>query len=154
MIKAGIQKAKGLFVSTSNDNVNLVICLSARQFNKNIKIVSICTNYFNTDKMKLAGADNVISPNYIGGLRMVSEILKPDVTDFLDTMQNYKNNKIRFEQIDLYDRYNNKKIKDLRIDEFKNTIFTALKRNNKWLFNTDNDLQIESKDVLIIMTTP
>jgi len=75
LIKAGIQKAKGLFVSTSNDNVNLVICLSARQFNKNIKIVSICTNYFNTDKMKLAGADNVISPNYIGGLRMVSEML-------------------------------------------------------------------------------
>ena len=104
--------------------------------------------------MKLAGADNVISPNYIGGLRMVSEMLKPDVTDFLDTMQNYKNNKIRFEQIDLYDRYNNKKIKDLRIDELKNTIFTALKRNNKWLFNTDDDLQIESKDVLIIMTTP
>ncbi|MCY7363597.1 MAG: TrkA C-terminal domain-containing protein [Ignavibacteria bacterium] len=69
-------------------------------------------------------------------------------------MQNYKNNKIRFEQIDLYDRYNNKKIKDLRIDELKNTIFTALKRNNKWLFNTDDDLQIESKDVLIIMTTP
>ncbi len=154
LLKAGIKNAKGLFVATSDDNTNLVICLSARQLNKNIKIVSLCINHNNSDKMKLAGADNVVSPNYIGGLRMASEMLKPDVTVFLDTMQKYKNKKIRIEQIELSDRFKNKKLGELRLGSFSDTLLIALMRKDEWIFKPDDNLEIENEDVLIVMTTP
>ena len=154
LLKAGIMNASGLFVSTSDDNTNLVICLSARQLNPGLKIVSLCMNHNNSDKMKLAGANNVISPNYIGGLRMASEMLRPSVTNFLDTLQKYKNKKLRIEQIELKDKFSNKKLIDLRLEDFKNTLVIALMKNDEWIFKPDDDIDIETDDVLIVMTTP
>lgn len=154
LLKAGIMNAGGLFVSTSDDNTNLVICLSARQLNPGIKIVSLCMNHNNSDKMKLAGANNVISPNYIGGLRMASEMLRPSVTNFLDTLQKYKNKKLRIEQIDLKDKFADKKLIDLRLEDFKNTLVIALMKNDEWIFKPEDDIDIEIDDVLIVMTTP
>ncbi len=154
LLKAGIMNAGGLFVSTSDDNTNLVICLSARQLNPGLKIVSLCMNHNNSDKMKLAGANNVISPNYIGGLRMASEMLRPSVTDFLDTLQKYKNKKLRIEQIDLKDKFSDKKLIDLRLEDFKNTLVIALMKNDEWIFKPEDDIDIEADDVLIVMTTP
>lgn len=154
LLKAGIMNASGLFVSTSDDNTNLVICLSARQLNPGLKIVSLCMNHNNSDKMKLAGANNVISPNYIGGLRMASEMLRPSVTSFLDTLQKYKNKKLRIEQIELKDKFSDKKLIDLRLEDFKNTLVIALMKNDEWIFKPEDDLEIEVNDVLIVMTTP
>jgi len=154
LLKAGIMNAGGLFVSTSDDNTNLVICLSARQLNPGLKIVSLCMNHNNSDKMKLAGANNVISPNYIGGLRMASEMLRPSVTNFLDTLQKYKNKKLRIEQIDLKDKFADKKLIDLRLEDFKNTLVIALMKNDEWIFKPEDDIDIEIDDVLIVMTTP
>ena len=154
LLKAGIMNAGGLFVSTSDDNTNLVICLSARQLNPGIKIVSLCMNHNNSDKMKLAGANNVISPNYIGGLRMASEMLRPSVTNFLDTLQKYKNKKLRIEQIDLKDKFSDKKLIDLRLEDFKNTLVIALMKDDEWIFKPEDDIDIEADDVLIVMTTP
>lgn len=154
LLNAGIKNASGLFVATSDDNTNLVICLSARQLNPGIKIVSLCMNHNNSDKMKLAGADNVVSPNYIGGLRMASEMLRPTVTSFLDTMLKYKNKKLRIEQIDLKDKFKDKKLIDLRLEHFRNTLVIALMKDDEWIFKPEDNIEIEENDVLIVMTTP
>lgn len=154
LLKAGIMNASGLFVSTSDDNTNLVICLSARQLNPGLKIVALCMNHNNSDKMKLAGANNVISPNYIGGLRMASEMLRPSVTNFLDILQKYKNKKLRIEQIDLKDKFSDKKLIDLRLEDFKNTLVIALMKDDEWIFKPEDNIEIEENDVLIVMTTP
>ena len=111
-------------------------------------------NHNNSDKMKLAGANNVISPNYIGGLRMASEMLRPSVTNFLDTLQKYKNKKLRIEQIDLKDKFSDKKLIDLRLEDFKNTLVIALMKDDEWIFKPEDDIDIEIDDVLIVMTTP
>jgi voltage-gated potassium channel len=70
--KAGIEKARGLFAVTEDDNQNLVISLTARHLNSKLKIVSRCIDLEHAEKMKKAGADSVISPNFIGGLRIAT----------------------------------------------------------------------------------
>ena len=85
---------------------------------------------------------------------MASEMLRPSVTNFLDTLQKYKNKKLRIEQIDLKDKFADKKLIDLRLEDFKNTLVIALMKNDEWIFKPEDDIDIEIDDVLIVMTTP
>ncbi len=86
LLKAGIMRARGLFAVTGDDNQNLVITLTAKQLNPQIRVVSRCNDIRNTEKMRKAGADAVVSPSLIGGLRMASEIIRPAVVSFLDIL--------------------------------------------------------------------
>ncbi len=51
------------------------------------------------DKLKRAGADSVVSPNFIGGMRMVSEMVRPAVVRFLDEMLRDKQTAMRIEEV-------------------------------------------------------
>ncbi|NND63872.1 MAG: potassium channel family protein, partial [Flavobacteriaceae bacterium] len=58
--KAGIKNASTLICALPSDADNLFVVLSARQINKNLKIISRATEETSNHKLKLAGADNVI----------------------------------------------------------------------------------------------
>jgi len=154
LVKTGIGRAKGLFAATNQDNLNLVISLSARRLNPDIKIVSLCVNHSNMDKIKLAGADIVVSANYIGGLRMASEMVRPTVTSFLDEMMRDKNKNLRIEQVDLNSSLAGKNIGDLKVNSLKDTLLIALKTDGLWVFKPEDNIEIKSGDSLIVMTTP
>src|SRR5207248_7519198 len=74
--QAGITRAKGLIAALSVDKDNLVITVMVRQKSPNIRIVARCTDLKYADKMSKAGANSVVSPNRIGGLRLASEVLR------------------------------------------------------------------------------
>jgi len=154
LTRAGVKKAKGLFASTNNDNLNLVICLSARRLNGNLKIVSLCINHDNIAKIKMAGADTVVSPNFIGGLRMASEMLRPTVTDFLDSMLRDKNKNLRLEQIDFNSKFEGKHFSEIDISDFKDTLPIAVKSNDEWIYKPGDNYELKSGDSLIVLTTP
>lgn len=80
--KAGIERAQGLFAVTGDDNQNLVICLTAKQLNPKVKVVSRCRQVENIGKMEKVGADSVVSTASIGGLRMASVMVRPSVVSF------------------------------------------------------------------------
>lgn len=152
--KAGIKKAKGIFASTTNDNTNIVICLSARRLNPKLNIVSLCNSHSNSEKLKAAGADQFVSPNYIGGLRMASEMLRPTVTAFLDVMLLDKDKNLRFEQIDITKSQEGKMIGELKLNEFKDSLLIGLKSDNELVFKPADEYVIKAGDSLVIMTTP
>lgn len=100
LLEAGIAKARGLAACLSEDKANLFVTVSARQLNKDLRIVS--QNIETNVRMKLikAGADAAVSPNFIGGLRLVSELVRPSVTTFLDSMLRDSSGKnIRFAEV-------------------------------------------------------
>jgi voltage-gated potassium channel len=100
LLAAGIEKARGLAACLSEDKANLFVTVSARQLSKDLRIVSqnIETNV--RTKMIKAGADSAVSPNFIGGLRLVSELIRPSVTTFLDSMLRDKTGlNIRFAEV-------------------------------------------------------
>ncbi|MGB0950305.1 MAG: potassium channel family protein, partial [Marinirhabdus sp.] len=69
-----------------SDADNLFIVLSARQINPDLKIISRATEENSLKKMKLAGADNVILPDKIGGDHMANLVVTPDLVEFLDNL--------------------------------------------------------------------
>ncbi len=84
--KAGIERASCLICALPSDADNLFIVLSARQINPKLKIISRASEETSRKKLKLAGADNVIMPDLIGGDHMASLVVVPDLVEFLDNL--------------------------------------------------------------------
>ncbi len=103
MLQMNIPSARGLVAALSSDKDNLYLTVSARQDNPTIRIVARCAEMSHVDKLKKAGADAVVSPNYIGGLRLVSEMIRPSVVKFLDEMMRDKRAAYRIEEVTLGD---------------------------------------------------
>ena len=83
---AGIQRAECLISALPNDSDNVFVVLSARQMNKTIRIISRASNESSYSKLKLAGANNVILPDKIGGDHMASLVVVPDLLEFIDNL--------------------------------------------------------------------
>src|SRR4029079_18766926 len=86
MAQTGLDRARGLVAALSSDKDNLYLTVSGRQTNPNARIVARCAELTHVDKIKRSGADAVVSPNYIGGMRLFCELLRPAVVRFLDDM--------------------------------------------------------------------
>lgn len=100
LISAGIKEAQGLITTLPEDKDNLFVTLTAKQLNPGLRIVSKSVEEHTIKKMKIAGADSVVMPNAIGGLRMVSELIRPAAVSFLDKMlRTQKGKSYRIEEI-------------------------------------------------------
>ena len=86
LLQAGIERARGLLACLPEDKDNLFITLSARVLNPDLRIASKGVDAHVRKKMVIAGANAVVSPTAIGGLRLVSELLRPATVSFLDGM--------------------------------------------------------------------
>jgi len=86
LIEAGVERAAGLVAVTSTDEDNVFITLSARALNPDLFIVARSDGKEAEGKLLRAGADRVISPYVIGGRRMAHALLRPALTDFLESV--------------------------------------------------------------------
>jgi len=118
LIKAGILRAKAIITTLPVDADNLFIVLSARNLNKNLTIISRASEDNSDTKLKIAGANNVIMPDKVGGAHMASLVMKPDVMEFIDHITAEGGDNISLEEISferIPDELKNKTLKDLEI---------------------------------------
>jgi voltage-gated potassium channel len=99
--RARIEVARGLVTTMPEDKDNLFVILTARGMNPKLRIVSRAIADESHEKLRKAGADAVVSANRIGGLRMASEIVRPNVVSFLDVMLRGSKVSIRFEEAEV-----------------------------------------------------
>ena len=98
--QACIRDAYGIFPVLSGEKDNLYITMAARQFNPRIRIVSRTADVFNIGKKLFkGGASSVVSPNLLGGLRLVSEIARPHATAFLDGLLHYSKLQLQIAEV-------------------------------------------------------
>ena len=154
LLAAGILNALGLFAVTHDDNINLVVCLSARQLNPGVRIVARCGNTNNIEKLHKAGADAVISPSYIGGLRMASEMIRPTAVSFLDMMLRDSKNNLRVEEALVPATFSGKPLTALGLKRFPGVLLLAIKNDIDWVYNPPEDYLIKQGNILVFMTTP
>lgn len=152
LIAAGILRAKGVFAVAHEDSSNLVISLSAKQLKPNARVVARCHDLKNADKTRRAGADEVVSPDFSGGLRIVSAMVRPNVMSFLDEMLK-SNSNLRMEEIKIPQEMNNQPLSALYHDNTAAMVL-AIQRQNTWQFNPPANHLLQEKDVLMVMTTP
>ncbi|MBF2003462.1 MAG: potassium channel protein [Synechococcales cyanobacterium C42_A2020_086] len=84
LLTAGIQRAKTLATVLPDDAVNVFITLTARGLNPNLMIVARGEMPSTEKKLRLAGADHVVSPANISGMRIATLITHPNTIEFLD----------------------------------------------------------------------
>lgn len=157
LLTARIDTAAGLFVATGHDKDNLVITMSARQLNRNLRIVTRCSDAKNHEKLVRAGADSVVSANSIGGLRMASEMIRPTVVSFLDLMLRDQEENLRVEEVTVPEgsRIAGKTVGQLELRSVADVLLLAIKQtNDRWTYNPRDDFEIASGMTLILMGSP
>lgn len=155
--KAGIREAKGLFATTNSDNDNIVIALTAKQLNPQLRVICRCNDTKNTDKIKRAGADAVVALNYIGGLRMAAEMIRPHATDFIESMLRDREHPLRVEEVSVPEDspYLGKRIEDLELANMGNLLLLAIRKGEgEWVYNPPAALVLEKDMRLIVLATP
>jgi len=96
---AGVKAAAGVVCAMENDRDNLVLAMTSRMHNPKIRIVAKCHDIKLSQRIRNAGADAVVSPQFIGGMRLVSEMVRPTVVSFLDLMLRDKEKGMRVEEV-------------------------------------------------------
>lgn len=84
---ACIKNAKAVITCLPADAENIYVVLAAREFKSDMIIVSRASYQSAVSKLRMAGANNVIMPDSIGGSHMASLIANPDVMEFLDIIR-------------------------------------------------------------------
>ena len=97
LLEAGITKAKALITTLPNDAANVFVVLTARELRPEMKIISRASEDTSENKLRRAGANNVIMPDKIGGVHMATLVTRPDVLEFIDHITGRIN--IRLEEI-------------------------------------------------------
>ena len=155
--KAGIQRAKALITATSHDSENVFVVLTARSLNPKLKIISRAIDPHSEEKLKKAGADNVIMPELIGGQRMAKLVTQPDIVEFLENMILQKPTEVSLEEvscINIADGFIGKPILHLkRRDISGSNIIGVRDRNGKFIFNPGSEYIMESEDLMFVLGT-
>jgi voltage-gated potassium channel len=158
LIKAGIKKAANLIATLPSDANNLYIVLSARQLNKNCKIVSRASNDSSYSKLKIAGADNVIMPDKLGGSHMASLIVTPDIMEFIDRLSIEGKSSTNLEEIlidNLPKEYQSKPLIDL--DLRKKTgcnVVAFITPEKEYIINPEVNTMLVPRSKIIVLGKP
>lgn len=154
LIEAGIGRASGLISVLSTDAQNLFVVLSARGLNPTLKIVARAGEESTESKLIRAGADRVVSPYNIGGLKMAHTILKPAVVDFLEFATKSGNIELQMEELTVTagSEFANRTLSELGIGRKYGVIIVAVKRSTgEMLFNPTHKSIVEPGDCLIAL---
>ncbi|MDH5265632.1 MAG: potassium channel family protein, partial [Betaproteobacteria bacterium] len=98
LVRAGVARAAGVFAVTGDDSKNLVVSLSTKQLNPAARVVARVHDRRNVDKTRRAGADEIVSPDFTGGLRIASAMLRPNAVNLMDMMLHTADN-LRVEEV-------------------------------------------------------
>lgn len=96
---AGISRALGMSIAMPTDKETLFVTITARQMNHNLRIIAKGVEPSAEKKLVAAGADKVVLPAFIGGMRMASELVRPVAVTFLDKMLRDPADHTRFEEL-------------------------------------------------------
>lgn len=154
---AGVDQAAGIVACTESDHKNLVVTLTARQLNRSIRIVTSVSQVDAEKKVRKVGADAVVSPNLIGGLRMASELIRPTVVTFLDTMLRDRDANLRIDEVLIPEGSPavDKPLNRLGLENVPEILLLAVRRKDgHWEYNPPRSRVVAAGMVLIFLGTP
>jgi len=160
LMQAGVDRANCLISALPSDSDNVFVVLSARQINENIRIISRASQETTYGKLKLAGANNVILPDKIGGDHMASLVVVPDLLEFIDNLSIVGATNINIEEIAVEQLYDTsaselKTIRDLDLRKKTGCNVIGYKNEKgKYLINPEAELKLAPKSKVIVLGRP
>jgi len=155
LVRAGIARTAGVFAITGDDSKNLVITLSAKQLSPRTRVVARCHEFNYIEKIRKVGADAIVSPDFTGSMRIASSMIRPQVVSFLDEMLRADAG-LRMEEVYVPETFAGDALADLRLHLHRSAeyVLLAVRANDKWLFNPQQDCKLRPGYALIVMATP
>ncbi len=152
---AGIERARGLVTAVDHDADNIYVTLSARVLKPDLFIVARANAEDAEQKIRLAGANRVISPYTIGGRRMASLAMRPTAVEFVDTVLSADNGQLLLEDITI--REGSSWIGRALVELFPDgdeAFVLALKRDGAMRFRPAPDTELRARDELVAAGPP
>lgn len=153
--QCNLAAARGMAAALAEDKDNLYLVVACRQINPSCRIIARVAELSHVDKLKRAGADSVVSPNFIGGMRIVSELVRPAVVKFLDEMLRDKQAAMRIEEVTI-EAGSELEGKNLRNADVRGRFgmnVLAVKIGDKWTYNPAADHVVKAAQVLVVIGT-
>ncbi|MDO6811938.1 MULTISPECIES: potassium channel family protein [Tenacibaculum] len=158
LLKAGILNAANLITVLPSDADNLFVVLTASQLNKKCRIISRASKETSYSKLKIAGADNVIMPDKLGGAHMASLVVTPDVIEFVDRLTIEGDTTANLEEIaidNLPEKYLNRTILDLDLRKKTGCTVIGYRTSEKeYIINPDASVKLTAGANLIVLGRP
>ncbi|NJD90098.1 MAG: potassium channel protein [Geobacter sp.] len=151
---ANIGRAAGLLTTLHADADNLFVVVTARGLNPALKIIAKAMNEESERKLRQVGADRVVMPNFIGGMRMASEMIRPSVVSFLDVMLRSQDATVRVEEINIPagSPLTWKSLAESGVMDAAGVTLVAVADEQKsYCFNPDRERRLVAGDLLIVM---
>ncbi len=154
LVTARIKEASGLITTLPTDADNVFVVLTARVLNPALHIIARNHELSSRKKLIRAGANNVVSPDEIGGKKMANLMLSPHVQFFVDNIIDTKNMSINMEEVIIHDGSEliDKKLRNSEIADKAGLIVLAIRRNeDEFIFNPKADEVLRLEDKLIVV---
>jgi voltage-gated potassium channel len=157
LMKAGILRAKAIITTLPADADNLFIVLTARNLSASLTIISRASEDNSDRKLKIAGANNVIMPDKVGGAHMASLVMKPDVVEFVDYIVGQGGDSINLEEItfeNVPEHLRNHTLKDLEIRNKSGANIIGFKTaTGEYIINPSADTKIIHDAKIFVLGT-
>ncbi len=152
---------KAVMALTNSDMHNIYICLNIRSFSKECFIISRAIDYNSHKKLKLAGANYIISPYVTAGFFAAKIIEEPIAIEAINDILVARKNAL-CEQVEVIrgSFLDGATIKDIDFDKYKLILLGIVRIDpyarseelqHKFQFNPDENERIEAGDILIVM---
>ncbi|WP_044403507.1 TrkA family potassium uptake protein [Lacinutrix sp. Hel_I_90] len=156
LFQAGIERASTLISALPNDADNLFVVLSARQINNKMLIISRASQETSYQKLKLAGANNVILPDRIGGDHMASLVVVPDLIEFIDNLSIGGAENVNIEEIDVNKLYNTSNtVRTIRDLDLRNktgcTVIGFKGSDDEYIINPEAEIKLVPNSKIIVL---
>ncbi|MFC1726474.1 potassium channel family protein [candidate division KSB1 bacterium] len=154
LIKAGIERARGLVACLKDDADNIFVTLSARQLNHKITIVTRCMQEETENKLYRAGANKVILPLVQVGKRIARMMINPDITSFMDVVSGDTELDLLIDELKILQdcELEGKTLLNSGIREKTNGMVFAIKKSyDKLIVNPSIHEEIINGDTLIVI---
>ena len=152
--EANIARARGVVAALTHDKDNLFVTLSARSLNATARIVAKIVEDHAAAKMLKAGASAAVNPTLIGGRRLASELIRPEVNEFLDQMLRDKSKNLRIEEVAVPEKSSwvGSALKDTPIRRETRLLVVAVRETDRsFLYNPDPEHVLAAGTTLIVM---
>ncbi len=149
---AGLNTCKSLVVTLPNDAANLYVVLSAKSIRNSVKVIARAGTEESASKLRLAGANIVVSPYIAAGRAMASMALRPIAIDFLDLLAGSECEIEEFElsnDISLFENSRKRTLLELGIGKKSGAKILAIKEDQKLITNPGGEFLLQPGQILI-----
>lgn len=165
LLEAGIERAKGVIAALSEDKDNIFVALTARSLNPDLRIVLRLDDENNVAKAYRAGADAIVQPHMVSGMRMTSELIRPEVVRFFDETLYTEDpaKQLRFTEIPVeqlrLDVDPSQPLRIADVGQHTDLMVVAIRRGERYIYKPSGATELQRRhddqpgDILVVVGT-